>query len=466
MKEFLGHDYLLESPLAEELYQKYAAKMPIFDFHCHLSPKLIAENHRFQTITEAWLKEDHYKWRLMREMGIEEKYITGEASDKEKFMAFAKTVPYFIGNPIYEWCHLELKTYFGIDKPLNESTAEEIYQEANEKLSALSCRQLLLASNVKELFTTDDPLDDLLYHQAIQGDATFPIIVRPCFRPDALMKIENGDSFRAYIARFETVENCKISDIFHLFTAISHRLDYFEAMGCVAADHDLADPHFVEADIHAADIVYQKVLKGKTITEDEKSVYLSALLSFLGKEYARRGWVMELHIGALRNVSKRAYLSLGKDSGIDSINDINAVGGVAAFLSHLDEGNALPKTVLYALNEKDYGPLSTLVNDFTDMSRGKIQFGAAWWFNDHYEGIYHQLKQLSSVALLSCFIGMLTDSRSFLSYTRHDYFRRVLCSYIAKFVEDGRYPNDMDMVGKIIEDICYNNAKEYFDAAK
>ncbi len=468
MKEFIGNDYLLTSPLAISLYEGHAKNMPVFDFHCHLSPKAIATDHRFKTITAAWLYEDgagdHYKWRLLREMGVDEKYITGDASDYEKFLAFAKAMPYFIGNPIYEWAHMELKTFFGIDEPLCEDNAKRIYDKANEILKDLSCRKMLERCNVKELFTTDDPLDDLHYHEAMAKDESLRFTVKPCWRPDVLMKAENGGVFRTYLTRFEEIRGCEIPNISALFDAISARLDYFQDHGCVASDHDIADPRFSD-DFDLAEVCFEKIRGGKPVSEAEVIAYRSALLSFLGKEYARHGWVMQLHIGALRNVSSRQFALLGKDSGLDSVNDIYPVD-VAAFMNHLDKTDELPKTVLYALNEKDYGFLSGLVNDFSGGSKGKIQLGAAWWFNDHHDGILNQLSHLSSKALLSCFIGMLTDSRSFLSYVRHDYFRRILCSYVADFVNEGRYPDNMKVLGKIVEDICYNNASEYFLGSK
>ncbi len=468
MKPFQGPDYLLDSPLAISLYEEHASKMPIFDFHCHLSPKQIAEDHHFKTITAAWICEDgagdHYKWRLMREMGIDERYITGDASDYEKFLAFAKAMPYFLGNPIYEWAHMELKTFFGIEDPLCEANAKEVYEKANIILETLSCRKMLERCNVKKLYTTDDPLDDLHYHEAMAKDESLKTIVMPCWRPDVLMKAENGDVFRTYISRFEKIEGCKISNISALFEAISHRLDFFQDHGCVASDHDIADARFLD-DPALAEKCYEKIIAGQSCSDEEIVAYRSALLLFLGKEYARRGWVSELHIGALRNVSKRQFARLGKDTGLDSVNDIYPVG-IAEYMNALDLTDELPKTVLYALNEKDYGFLSGLVNDFADKVRGKIQLGAAWWFNDHYDGILNQFSHLSSKGLLSCFIGMLTDSRSFLSYVRHDYFRRILCSYVAHFVEDGRYPADSAILGTIVEDICYNNAKAYFDESK
>lgn len=461
MKQFLGDDFLLDSPLAIRLYQEHAAKMPIFDFHCHLSPKEILEDHRFATITEAWLGGDHYKWRLLREMGVEERYITGDATAWEKFEKYAECMPYFIGNPIYEWTHLELKVYFGITEPLCPASAKRIYDACNERLKTMTARKMMEINRVEAVYTTDDPIDDLRYHEAMAKDSTLKAKVLPCWRPDKAIHLERP-AFAPYILELEKVVGRELPGIADLLSALDERLAYFVERGCTASDHALDVVRYAPASEEEVDAIYRKARRGEAISEAEEDAYKGYLLLHLGEQYAKYNLVQQYHIGALRDNRKRLLPSLGPDTGFDAVDDRPFAAKLSALLSALDERNALPKTVLYTLNEKDYIVLCTLMNAFQGGQRGKIQVGTAWWFNDHYEGMMAQFKKLSADGLLSCFIGMLTDSRSFLSYPRHDYFRRELCSYVASLVEAGRYPADEAMLGKIVEDVCYRNALRYF----
>ena len=465
MKQFMGNDFLLHGELAEKLYQEHAQKMPIFDFHCHLVPEQIASDYHFSSITEAWLGGkgygDHYKWRLLREMGVPEEYITGEKSDWERFQKYAECMPYFIGNPIYEWTHLELKTYFGITKPLCRETAREIYDECNEKLKTLSARKMMELNHVEIVYTTDDPVDDLHFHEQMAKDPTLKTKVSPCWRPDKATKIDQA-TFLPWLHQLETVVGRKLATLQDLFDAMDERLAYFVKHGCHASDHGLDTFHYTPATYEEANAVYQKALKGEKLTEKDLDVYQGALLVHLGRQYHKYGMVQQYHIGALRNNSTRQFNALGVDSGYDAVGDRNYAEKLSLLLNELDKTDELPKTVLYTLNEKDYISLVSLMNCFQNSEKGKIQLGTAWWFNDHYEGMMNQLKKLSADGLLSCFIGMLTDSRSFLSYPRHDYFRRELCDYIAHLVEEGRYPCDEKRLGEIVENICYYNAKSYF----
>ncbi len=464
MKQFQGKDYLLNSELAVQLYEKYASSAPIFDFHCHLSPKQIYENHHFSTITEAWLGKDgvgdHYKWRLLREAGVDERLITGGADDYDRFLAFAKAMPSFIGNPIYEWTHLELKRYFGCDLLINEENAKAIYDLCNEKLKGVGARDLIKSRNVKALFTTDDPADDLHYHEEMAKEG-FEVQVRPCWRPDRYLHIGNSARFCQAIADLEKRTGMKLPTLALLKKALAGRIDFFADHGCKAADHGLDQFRFRDFKECDAESAYEKVVKGETLSEEEIDSYESSLLLFLGKEYKRVGFVQQFHIGALRNTSETGYSMHGADFGYDATDDRNNAATLALCLSTLEKENALPPTVIYALNEKDYCSFVTIKNAF-QKGEGYIQFGAAWWFNDHYDGIRKQIRALMAGGLISRFIGMLTDSRSFLSYPRHEYFRRILVDEIASLVEEGRYPYQGEQLSKIIQDICYKNAWKYF----
>ena len=465
MKEFLGDDFLLDSDLAKKLYNEHARKMPIFDFHCHLVPEQIATDYRFKSITEAWLGAngygDHYKWRLLREMGVEEDYITGNKSDWEKFEKYAECMPYFIGNPIYEWTHLELKTYFGITKPLSKATAKEIYAECNEKLKTLSARKMMELNNVATVYTTDDPVDDLHWHEMMAKDTTLKTKVFPAWRPDKAINIERV-TFLPWFDKLEKVAGKKITDLKGFLEALDERLKFFVDHGCTASDHALDVLHFKKASYEEANAVFQKGLKGEEISFEEQDIYKGYLMLHLGRQYHKYNMVQEYHIGALRDNSNRNYAKMGADTGFDAVEDKDFAEKLSALLNALDETDELPKTVLFTLNEKDYIVLATLKNCFQGGMKGKIQLGTAWWFNDHFDGMEAQMKKLSADGLISCFIGMLTDSRSFLSYPRHDYFRREMCNFLANLVLAGRYPLDEETLGKIVEDISYNNALNYF----
>lgn len=467
MKEFLGRDFLIDNKTGLKLYEEHAAKMPIFDFHCHLVPQQIAEDYKFKSITEAWLGAngygDHYKWRLMREMGVDEEYITGNKSGWEKFQKYAECMPYFVGNPIYEWTHLELQRYFGIKKPLSPSTAKEIYDECNKKLETLTARKMMEMMHVAIVFTTDDPVDDLHWHEVMKADKTLKTDVRPCWRPDKVINVERPVFFIPEIKKLGEITGKDVSTLEGMLQALDMRLDFFQEHGCVASDHALDVIHYAPATYEQANEVYVKGLKGEKISFEEEDLYKGYIMIHLGKEYRRRGIVQQYHIGALRNNNSKSFAALGADTGYDASEDQNVAEKTSALLNALNSADALPKTVLYTLNEKDYIPLVTLMNCFQGEVKGKMQLGTAWWFNDHFDGMNRQIAQLGNDGLLSCFIGMLTDSRSFLSYPRHEYFRRLICNYLGNLVESGRYPSDLETLGKIVEDISFNNAVNYFN---
>lgn len=465
MKEFLGKDFLLSNKVSEELYFEHASKMPIFDFHCHLVPQEIYEDKKFETITEAWIGAngygDHYKWRLLREFGVSEDYITGNRTDKEKFDKYAEVMPYMAGNPIYQWTHLELQRYFGIYDLLSPATADAIYEKCNEKLKTVTARKMITMSNVDTIFTTDDPTDDLHWHELLAKDTSFKTHVYPCMRPDKAINVER-DTFIPWIKKLSAVSNKDITDLRTMLACLDKRIEYFVAHNCSATDHALDTVHYKKGTYEEAAIIFLKGLKGEKITEEEEDIYKGYVLIHLGKIYHKYNLVQQYHIGALRNNSQRMYEKMGPDTGFDAIEDQPVAEKLAALLSALDYTDELPKTVLYTLNPKDNEILATLMNCFQGGVKGKIQYGTAWWFNDHYDGINRQLQALSEDGLLSCFIGMLTDSRSLLSYPRHEYFRREVCDFIGRMVEEGRYPYNKEVLGKIVEDISFNNAKEYF----
>lgn len=466
MKEFQGKDYLLDSPLAEKLFYEHAAKMPIIDFHCHLIPKEIYEDHHFSSITEAWLGAngygDHYKWRLLREYGVDESYITGDKGDYERFLKYAEVMPYMVGNPIYEWTHLELKRYFGINKTLNPETAKEIYDECNEKLKTLSARKMMELMNVDTVFTTDDPVDDLHYHELMAKDPSLKTKVFPCWRPDKAINVERSNFFIPWIKALAEVTGKKIDNLNDMLAALDERLAFFIEHGCVASDHALDVIHYCKCTYEEANAVFLKGLAGSPISPKEEDIYKGYMMIHLGKKYHEYGMVQQYHIGALRNNSSRRFAKLGADTGFDASEDQEVAEKLSALLNALDSTDELPKTVLYTLNEKDYIVLVTLMNCFQGGMKGKIQLGTPWWFNDHFDGMNELFRRLGDNGLISCFIGMLTDSRSFLSYPRHEYFRRELCNYFASLILSGRYPDDEKTIGKIIEDISFNNAKDYF----
>ena len=462
MKEFMGRDFLLDSQAAEKLFYGYADKAPIFDFHCHLDPKEIYEDKKYANLTEIWLGGDHYKWRLMRESGIDEKYVTGDADPFEKFYQYAKAMPYFIGNPIYAWSHLELRRFFGINDLICEENARKIYDEAGEKLKNMSARSLIEGSGVKALCTTDDPIDSLEYHIMLADEGSFPVKVLPSFRPDKALKL-NEASFLPWLASLERVVGYPVNSFADLKKALLQRACYFDTVGCVCSDHGIDVFEYEPSTPEECEAIFAKAKAGEPVSDVERGKYKGALMIFLGRVYNELGWVQQYHIGAIRNNSKRMFALLGPDKGYDSIHDENFAAKLSAVMGALDESGELPRTVLYCLNPRDNEVLATMMNCFQDGKiRGKIQFGSGWWFNDQKDGMQRQMEALMQTGLISEFIGMLTDSRSFLSYTRHEYFRRILCSKLGALIENGEYPCDIEFVGKIVENICYNNAYNYF----
>ena len=463
MRKFMDDNFLLSTDTAITLYHDFAKEMPICDYHCHLNPKEIAEDKRYKNITEIWLGGDHYKWRTMRSFGIEEKYITGDASDYEKFEAFAKVMPYLIGNPMYHWSHLELQRYFGIEETLSPKTCKSIWDRCNEIINGedFSARAMIKNSNVKYIGTTDDPIDNLEYHIAIAKDESFDCQVRPSFRPDRAVKI-HGEGFADYIAKLGEVENTEIKDYETLLTVLEKRLDFFVENGCNITDHSLERVYFRNTTMEEVDAIFKKALAGETLTIEEIEKYSTLTMISLGRMYNKNGMVMQLHIGALRNNNTRMFKKLGADVGFDSIDDGEVATSLSRLLDSLDITDELPKTILYCLNPKDNEVLGTMLGNFQGGGvAGKIQFGSGWWFNDQKDGMERQMMALSQLGLISQFVGMLTDSRSFLSYTRHEYFRRILCNYIGGLVENGEYPADMEILGEIVQNICYNNIEKY-----
>lgn len=464
MKAFMDKDFLLQNDVAKILYHNYAEKMPIFDYHCHLVPKEIAEDHEFENITEMWLAHDHYKWRAMRSFGIDEKYITGESSDYDKFYNFAKAMPFLIGNPIYHWSHLELRRFFNIEDTLNEENAKEIWEKCNNiiKTQKLTAKKLIKMSNVSYIGTTDDPIDDLNYHKMIKEDYEFNCEVNPSFRPENAMKIQK-ETFTSYIKKLEEISKIKINSFNDLISALEVRLNYFYENGCIITDHSLERIKFYEYTISEVNSIFLKRLSNETVSEEEASKYTIAVLVELGKLYYKKNMIMQIHIGALRNNNTRMFNKIGADAGFDSIDDFEIAQTLSKTLDALDKEDKLPKTILYCLNPKDNEVIGTMIGNFQGGNiAGKIQFGSGWWFNDQKDGMERQMMALSQLGLISQFVGMVTDSRSFLSYTRHEYFRRILCNYLGDLVETGQYPFDEKILGKIVENICFNNSQKYF----
>lgn len=461
---FITDNFLLENKYAETLYHEYAKDLPIIDYHCHLSPDEIANNRQFENLTQIWLDGDHYKWRAMRANGISEHFITGEASDWEKFEKWAATVPYTLRNPLYHWTHLELQRYFGITELLGPKSARAIYERCNDLLQSddFSTRSLLKKMRVAMVGTTDDPVDDLRYHKQIKADG-FGIKILPSFRPDNVVLIDKDD-FNRYIKKLSTAAGIDIISFDALKIALQRRVDYFHDNGCRVADLGLSQLVAVPFSEAACNAILQKKLNGEVITNTEIEVYQSAVLHFLGQVYHNKSWVQQLHIGALRNNNTRAITTIGADAGFDSIGTYLHAERLSRFLDNLDKYNQLPKTIVYNLNPADNAMIATMVGNFNDGSiAGKMQYGSGWWFLDQLDGMEKQINTLSNMGLLSRFIGMLTDSRSFLSYPRHEYFRRLLCNIFGKDIEKGLLPNDEKWVGKVIADICYYNAKAYFE---
>jgi len=464
MKPFMDDLFLLTNKTAERLYHDYAKDMPIFDYHCHLNPKEIRDNKSYRNITEVWLGGDHYKWRAMRSNGIDEKFITGDAPDKDKFMKWAETMPHCIGNPLYHWTHLELKRFFGINELLSPKTAEYIWETCNSLLEKheFTARELIKRSNVKLICTTDDPVDSLEDHIALAKDETFDVKILPAFRPDKSFNIDKA-GFAQWIEKLSNVVGHDVNTFPTLKNALQQRLDFFHEVGCRVSDHALDPIVFEESSEEETTAILQKALRKEPLTELEIKKYKTQVMVFLGKQYARLNWTMQIHIGTIRNNSTRMMRLLGPDTGFDATADYTFAEALAKFLDKLDDTNELPKTILYCLNPRDNDVLGTIIGCFQGGGiPGKIQVGSGWWFNDQKDGMTKQLVSLANLGLLSRFVGMLTDSRSFLSYTRHEYFRRILCNLIGEWVESGEAPNDFELLGSMVQNICFHNAKEYF----
>ena len=465
MKAFLDQDFLLQSPTAQTLYHQYAAEMPIIDYHNHLVPQQIADDHQFDNITQAWLYGDHYKWRAMRAHGVDEKYITGNASDEEKFMKWAETVPYTMRNPLYHWTHLELQRYFGVTEVLNSASAKRIYDHcaALLKTPEYSVKNLLLKMNVKVLCTTDDPIDDLGYHKQIKASG-YAIKVLPTFRPDKAMAVDDVATFNSYVTSLAQVVGYGIQDLSTYKKAIGERHDYFHACGGRLSDHGLE--HIYAEDYTEEQIakIFGQLVSGANVSDHEKWQFKLAMLVYFAHLDHAKGWTQQFHLGALRNNNARLLGSLGPDTGFDTIGDFEQAKPLSKFLNHLDSTNQLAKTILYNLNPGDNELLATMTGNFQDGTIvGKMQFGSGWWFLDQKDGMERQINALSNMGLLSHFVGMLTDSRSFLSFPRHEYFRRILCNLMGQDVENGELPADIEWLGKLVKDISYTNASEFFN---
>lgn len=459
---FMDENYLLNSQTGKKLYHEYASGMPIFDYHCHLSAKEIFENRRFKNLTEIWLAEDHYKWRILRANGVEESFITGDSDDKDKFLKWAETLPLALGNPLYSWSHLELQRFFGIKEILTPETAETIWEKANGLLQQndFSPRNLIFRSNVKGLCTTDDPLDNLEYHMRLREDSDFDVKVLPTFRPDGALNIDQA-TFAEWVSKLGEITNRDIASFKEFVQALNDRIDFFHICGCRLSDHGLDNPFYMEAAEDEVELIFTRALSSQSISSEEAIKFKTALMKELGKSYSKNGWAMQLHIGALRNNNSRKYKELGPNTGFDSINDFNYANDLAKLLDSLDINGDLPRTIIYCLNPRDNYMVASMIGNFQENVPGKIQFGTAWWFNDQKDGMEDQIRVLANVGLLSRFVGMLTDSRSLLSYTRHEYFRRILCNIIGGWVENGEYPEDYRYLEKIIKDICYFNIEGY-----
>ncbi|WP_211747449.1 glucuronate isomerase [Paenibacillus sp. Marseille-Q4541] len=466
MKSFLDEQFLLTNDTAITLFENYAKDMPIIDYHCHLSPKEIYENKTFSNLTEAWLYGDHYKWRLLRANGVEEKYITGDktVSDYDRFMAWAKTIPMAIGNPVYAWSHLELQRYFGVYELINEKNAPVIWEKVNAKLNSgeFGARDLIAKSNVTVICTTDDPADTLEYHVLIKNIPDFHTAVLPSFRPDKGLEI-NRDGFRSWLTQLEQVAERTIENYGTFLEVLEARVDYFHSVGGRVSDHALDYVPYAETTLEEVVAIFEQARKGEKVSLNDEQKYKTFTLTFLGKLYAARGWAMQFHMNAARNNNTRMHNLLGPDTGYDAMNDSLIAGPLVKLLDALASEDSLPRTILYSLNPKDNEVLAAITGSFQgDGIPGKVQLGAAWWFNDTKDGMLAQMRSLANVGLISRFVGMLTDSRSFLSYPRHEYFRRLLCSLLGEWVEQGEVPHDLELLGNMVQDISYRNAQKYF----
>lgn len=464
MRKFLDENFLLHNQTAVQLFHDFAKDMPIIDYHCHLSPQEIYENKKFKNITEAWLYGDHYKWRLMRAYGIDEKYITGNADDYDKFLAWAKTVPMTIGNPLYQWTHLELQRYFGVYELLNEKTAPVIWEKVNTQLNkeGFGVRNLITESNVKVICTTDDPTDCLKFHELLKNDSTFNVSVLPGFRPDKGLEI-NREGFLDWVQKLASISQIEIRTYADFLQALESRVAFFHSLGGRVSDHAIDMVMFSETSEDEAAKIFKERLEGNTVSIEEETKYKTFTLTYLGKLYSKFGWVMQYHMNALRNNNTKMFQQLGPDTGYDSINDEKIAKPLVSLLDSLEQQNALPKTVLYSVNPNDHDIIAAIIGSFQGGSTiGKLQLGTAWWFNDTKDGMLRQMKALANVGLFTTFIGMLTDSRSFLSYTRHEYFRRIVCNLLGEWVEAGEIPNEIEFLGEVVKNISYYNAKNYF----
>lgn len=465
MKAFMDKDFLLSTEAAKTLFHSYAAQMPIVDYHCHINPQEIYENRKFDNITQVWLGGDHYKWRMIRSNGVEEKDITGkESSDREKFQKYAEALPRAIGNPLYHWSHLELQRFFDVSTPLSGETAEEIWNTCNAKLQedSMRVRSLIERSNVKFIGTTDDPIDSLEWHEKLAADSTVKFTVAPSFRPDKAVNAHKP-GYADYIAALSKASGVGIKDSDSLCEALGKRIAYFDEHGCRASDHGLEYVFCREDKGGQADAAFKKAMAGEPLPIEELEALQTKLLLYVARQYAKYGWVMQIHYSTLRDNNSRRYQELGPDTGFDCIGSFNCGQGLTKFLDTLDSTGELPRTILYSLNPNDNAMLGTIIGCFQGPeTAGKIQHGSAWWFNDTKTGMAEQLTSLANLSILGNFVGMLTDSRSFLSYPRHEYFRRILCSLIGGWIENGEYPAELAQAGALVQDICYNNAARYF----
>lgn len=464
MKKFMDRDFLLTTETAKKLYHSIAEQLPVLDYHCHINPEEIAKDRKFENITQVWLGGDHYKWRQMRSNGIDEYYITGNAPDREKFQKWAETLEKAVGNPLYHWSHLELQRFFNYYGELNSDTAEEVWNTCNEKLQrdSMSVRNLIRSSHVTLICTTDDPSDDLKWHSILKEDKTFEVQVLPAWRPDRAMNLEKSD-YLSYLEQLSEISAQKIRTFAELKAALLKRMNYFVQMGCRVSDHALDYVMYFPASDTEIEQIFKKRLEGQKVSEEEAAKFKTAFLLFLAPEYYRRNWTMQLHFGCRRDNNHNMYTKLGPDSGYDCISNYTPVDQMAGFLNAVNETGSFPRTILYSLNPTDDGVIGSLIGCFQDNGAiGKLQQGSAWWFNDNKTGMIRQMTSLANLGLLGNFIGMLTDSRSFLSYPRHEYFRRILCELIGEWVENGEYPNNMKNLEAIVKGISYNNAVRYF----